>query len=102
FRCAPESVCGRGISLPADGKLLSLLIRANAGSGPETEDAIYLASVVSFVPQCFLQVFDLVPMLNRRHFSAGAGSRSKGLRARSGDSRRQKYEDHRSTNGSAG
>src|SRR4029077_10033129 len=96
FRLDPESVCSPGINLPADWKVLSLLIGAKAGSGPETKDAIHLASVVSFVAQSFLQVPDLAPVLNRRYFSAGAGSRSKGLRARSGDPRRHRYEDNRS------
>jgi hypothetical protein len=49
-----------GIELPGDWQILSLLIRANTGSGTQTQDAIDLASVVSFVAQSFLHPFDLV------------------------------------------
>src|SRR5260370_30072464 len=43
FRSDPESLRSPGIDLPGDRKILSLLIRANTGSGSETQESIHLS-----------------------------------------------------------
>ena len=60
FRPEPESDCSPGINLASDWLILSLLIGADAGSGPQTEDAIDLAPGVSFVAQNLLHFPDFV------------------------------------------
>ena len=58
LRSDPESTGGLFIKVARDGQILSLLIRANTGSGPQTEHAINLPAVMSFITQSFLQFVD--------------------------------------------
>jgi hypothetical protein len=69
-----ESAGRLGIKLPCDWQILSLLKSANARPGSETEHAIDLASVVSFIAQSFLHLLNIVPMPDRWHFFAEVGS----------------------------
>jgi hypothetical protein len=65
LRSDSEFTGGLGIECPGHWQILSPLIRANTGSGPQTDYAIDPTTIVSVVPQGFLQLPDIVPILDR-------------------------------------
>ena len=90
FWCDPESTGRLGVKLACGWQILSLLKSANARPGPEPEDAIDVASVVSFVTQSLLHLLDIASMPDSWHFVAEIGSRSDRCGAWSGDPCRQR------------
>src|SRR5579864_1777164 len=70
LRSDSESTGRFFVNLARDWQILSLLIRANTGSGPQTEHAIDLPVVVSFVQQSLLHPIYIVRMQDRWHFFA--------------------------------
>jgi len=76
FRSDSESTRRFFIEVACDGQILSLLIRANTGSGPKTEHAINLPAVMSFIPQSFLHLVDSGPTPDTRYFFTEVGFRS--------------------------
>lgn len=76
LRSDSESTGRLFIKVARDRQILSLLIRANTGSGPQTEHAINLTAVMSFITQSFLQLVDSGPMPDARHFFTEVGFRS--------------------------
>jgi hypothetical protein len=88
---ADSQLTGRlGIKLARDWKILGRLIRANTGSGPQTNDPIDLAAVVSVVSQSFLQFPDIGPILDHWRFFVEIGFTSE-RRAWDEDPCRQQY-----------
>ena len=60
--CDSESTGRLGVKLACHWQILSLLKSANARLGPEPEDTINVAPVVSLVTQSLLHLLDIVPM----------------------------------------
>jgi hypothetical protein len=94
LRSYSEFTGGLGIKLPGDGQILGLLICANAGSGPQTEDAVDLTLVVPFIAQRFLHFNDFVLVPGRWKFWAEVSSWIGGCEAWSRDTCRQHYKDN--------
>jgi len=62
------------VELAGDCQILSLLIRTNSGSGPQTEYTIHLPAVVSVVQQSLLHPIYIVRMWTADTLLLGAAS----------------------------
>jgi hypothetical protein len=69
LRSDSESTVRLFIKLARDWQILSPLIRANSGSGSQTEHA-HLPAVMSFVQQSLLHCIDIVRMRDPWHIFA--------------------------------
>jgi hypothetical protein len=90
------------VKLPCNRQILSLLKSANARAASETEDAIDLPAVVSFVLQSLLHLPDIVPIPDRWRSSREVGSQSEWRWTWSRDPDGQQYEDNPRASGFAG
>jgi hypothetical protein len=95
LRLDSEFVGRLRVKLPRDRQILSLLKSANARPGSETEDAIDLPAVVSFVLQSLLHLPHIVAIPDRWYFFGGkVGAQSELRWTWSRDPDRQQYEDN--------
>lgn len=79
LRCDAEFTGRFGIKLTCGRQILSLLKSPNARPGAETEDAINLPAVLSFVLQSLLHLLYVVRMRDRRDFLAEVGAGNEGV-----------------------